>query len=364
MRIVHAALFALLIFFPFGTTYADRLVLVAGGGKGGDGPAKKARLIAPFGVDFDKHGNMYIVELRGNRVHKVTPKGMLTTIGGTGEKGDSGDGGPAAMATFNGAHSLAIGPEGHLYIADTWNNRVRRIDLKTKKVTRFAGVPGKKAYGGDGGPAAKAKFSGIYSIAFNPSKSKMYLADLNNRRVRMVDMKTKIVTTIAGNGKRGVPTDGADAKTSPLVDPRAVAADSQGNVYILERSGHALRVVDSEGKIRTVVGAGKAGNSGDGGDPRKARLRGPKHLCIDHDDNVIIADTANHVIRVYYPRENKLVRIAGTGKKGFSGKGGEALKVPMSQPHGVTIHKDGTLYIVDSFNDRVFRLVKETGNRE
>ncbi len=359
MRIFPALLFASLILFPIGYAQADRLVLVAGGGKGGDGPAKKARLIEPFGVDFDKQGNLYIVELHGYRVHKVTPEGMLTTIGGTGKKGNSGDGGPVAKATFNGPHSIIVGPKGNLYVADTWNNRVRKIDLETKKVTAFAGVPGKRAYGGDGGPAVKAKFSGVFCIAFNPSKTKMYVVDLNNRRVRMVDMKTKIVTTIAGNGKRGVPKDGADAKTSPLVDPRAVAADSKGNVYILERGGHALRVVNPKGKIRTVVGTGKPGNSGDGGDPRKARLRGPKHLCIDHKDNVIIADTANHVIRMYYPRENKLVRIAGTGKKGFSGNGGDALMVPMNEPHGVTIHKDGTLYIVDSFNHLVFRLVKE-----
>ncbi len=261
-------------------------------------------------------------------------------------------------ALFRHMHNCAIGPEGNLYVADTHNAQVRTIDLESGNITAFAGV-GKKGFSGDGGPASKAKFSGIFCICFNPTKDKMYLADLNNRRIRMIDMKTGIVTTIAGNGKRGVPKDGSDAASSPLVDPRAVTADDKGNVYILERGGHALRVVDPDGKIRTVVGTGKAGNSGDGGDPLKAKMRGPKHLCMDLMGNVIIADTANHVIRKYFPRENKLIRLAGTGVAAASGHGGPALKTPLSQPHGVCVHKDGTLYIVDSYNNRVFKLVRD-----
>src|SRR5439155_9071024 len=117
--------------------------------------------------------------------------------------------------------------------------------------------------------------------------------------------------TVAGNGQKGRPQDGADAAKAPLVDPRAVTVDKQGNLWILERSGHALRVVDSAGKIRTVAGTGKAGLSGDGGDALKAQLNGPKHLCLDLDGNVIIADTANHVIRKYVVGEGKIVRVAG-----------------------------------------------------
>jgi sugar lactone lactonase YvrE len=184
----------------------------------------------------------------------------------------------------------------------------------------------------------------------------MYVADLDNRRVRVIDMKSGIVSLIAGNGQKGVPKDDSDAKSAPLVDPRAVAVDKSGNVYILERSGHTLRVVDPAGKIRTVAGMGKAGNTGDGGDARQATLNGPKHLCIDTDDNVIIADSANHVVRRYTPKDGKIIRIAGTGKKGASGTGGDALIVPLNEPHGVHVDRDGTLYVVDSLNDRVFRM--------
>ena len=184
----------------------------------------------------------------------------------------------------------------------------------------------------------------------------MYLADLDNRRVRAVDLKTGIVGAVAGNGKRGVPPDGAEATMAPLVDPRAVAADANGNVYILERSGHALRVVDAKGRIRTVAGTGKAGATGDDGEARQALLNGPKHLCIDLDGNVIIADTENHLIRKVLAKDGKIIRMAGTGKKGHGGLGGDPLQAELSQPHGVFVDRSGTLYIADSSNDRVLKI--------
>jgi DNA-binding beta-propeller fold protein YncE len=337
---------------------ADKLVLVAGGGTETENvPATKAKLIAPFGVDFDAQDNMYLVELSGERALKVDTKGTLTILAGTGKKGNTGDNGPARQATFNGMHSLAVHPDGAIYLADTWNNRIRKIDPQTGTITPFAGT-GEKAFGGDGGPALEAKFDGVFCIAFDIKGTKMVVTDLGNRRIRVIDMKTGVINTAAGNGAKGSPKDGADAKSAPLVDPRAACVDRQGNLYILERSGHALRVVDGAGKIRTIVGIGKAGNSGDGGDAHKATLNGPKHLCVDLEDNVIIADTANHVIRKYTPKDGKIVRIAGTGKKGMSGPGGNPLEVSFNEPHGVYVHPSGTLYIVDSNNGRVFRLEK------
>ena len=313
---------------------ADKLVLVAGGGTEIENvPATQAKLNQPFGVDFDKAGNMYIVELKGNRVLKVDAKGILTFLGGTGETGSSGDRGPARSATFNGMHSLAVGPDGLLFLADTWNNRIRRLDPKSGMVDAFAGVGGKKPYAGDDGPAAKAQFGGIYCVAFDFKGSKLLITDLDNRRIRAIDLKSGTVQLVAGNGKKGVPMDGADAKTAPLVDP--------------------------EGKIRTVVGvSGKAGNTGDDGDARQATLNGPKHLCVDPDDNVIIADSANHVIRKYSPKDKKIVRLAGTGKKGDSGNGGDPLQVALYEPHGVTVSPAGVLFIVDSLNHRIFRWEK------
>jgi hypothetical protein len=338
---------------------AERIVLVAGSGTSTEvAPAKEAKLVAPFGIEFDKSGTAFLVELEGGRVLKINPQGVLTTIGGTERKGNRGDGGPAKDASFNGMHSLAIGPDGLVYLADTWNNRIRTYDPKSGQIAAFAGT-GEKGFSGDGGPTAKARFGGIYSVAFDTAGKNVILADLDNRRVRKIEIASGIVTTVAGNGEKGVPADGAEATKSPLVDPRAACFDSKGNVYILERSGHALRVVSPDGKIRTVVGTGKAGATGDGGDAIKATLNGPKHLCADKEDNIIIADTENHLIRKYLPKECKIVRIAGSGKKGTNGVGGSPLAVELNQPHGVYLHSSDELYIVDSSNNRVLKIVKE-----
>jgi sugar lactone lactonase YvrE len=338
---------------------ADRVVLVAGGGdQEQDGVrATEARLHNPFGVDFDTTGSMYIVELEGGHVHRVAPDGTFSTIAGTGEKGDAGDGGPARKAVFNAMHSLAIAPSGEIYIADTLNNRVRKLDPRAGTIGPFAGT-GKKAYSGDGGPALAAECSGVYCVAFTPDHRTLYLVDLDNRRVRAVDLHSGVMCLVAGNGERGVPADGAVAREAPLVDPRAVATDAQGNVYILERGGHALRVVNRQGKIRTIAGTGQPGPAAADGPALTATLRGPKHLCVDHDGDVIIADTDNHSIRKFVVQEGRLVRIAGTGSKGSAGVGGPPEKVELNQPHGVTIGPNGVLYIVDSWNDRVLKVVK------
>ncbi len=334
-----------------------RLVLVAGGGTGGDGsPTDRAELIAPFGVDFDAAGTLFFVELTGNRLRKIGPDGLVTTIAGSGRKGDGGDDGPAAKAELNGPHSLAVMKNGDVLVADTWNNRVRKIDVRSGRISTVAGT-GRKGFSGDGGPATRAEFGGIYCIALDESAQTLDLTDLDNRRIRRVDLATGIVSTVAGNGKKGVHADGADARSSPLVDPRATAIDGHGNLYILERSGHALRVVDRSGKIRTIVGVGQMGESGDGGDARRARLNGPKHLCVDARGDVIIADTDNHRVRVYRPADGTLRTIAGIGRKGTRGLGGPPAEAELNEPHGVTIGPGGILYISDSINNRILKIV-------
>lgn len=340
-----------------GPVGAGRIELVAGGGTGGEGsPAREAKITSPFGVSFDGNGTLYFVEMVGNRVGKIGPDGRVFTVAGTGRKGDGGDGGPAVKAEFNGPHSLVADANGDVFITDTWNNRVRKIDHASGQITTVAGT-GQKGFSGDGGPAARATFGGIYCLALDEANQTLDLADLDNRRVRRIDLRTGIVTTVAGNGKKGVPTDGADARSAPLVDPRAVAIDGRGNLFILERSGHALRVVDRSGKIRTVAGTGKQGDSGDGGDARHARLNGPKHLCVDRDGNVLIADTENHRIRVYRPGDGTIQAVAGTGHKGTRGLGGPPRDAELSQPHGVTVGPKDVLYISDSSNNRILRIV-------
>lgn len=335
---------------------ADNTVLVAGGGEGEEGgPANRARLGSPFGVDFDVAGNLYFVEIDGHRVCRIDKGGILTRIAGTTRRGSGGDGGPPLAAEFNSLHNLAIAASGDIYLADTLNHRVRKIDRASGLITTVAGT-GEKGFSGDGGPATQASFSGIYCVSLDPRGERLLLADLDNRRIRAVDLRAGIVRTVAGNGEKAIPADGAAAANSPLVDPRAVAADAHGNVYVLERSGHALRLVDPQGRIRTVVGTGQRGATGDGADARQATLNGPKHLCLDQDGGVIIADTENHLIRKYLPSDGKIVRLAGSGKKGAGGVPGPPLEVELSQPHGVFVHPGGHLYIADSSNYRILKI--------
>ena len=316
-------------------------MLVAGGGHGGDGTsAEQAELIAPFGVGFDAEGTLFFVEMTGHRVRKIGPDGLVTTLAGTGRPGSGGDDGPSTQAGLNGPHSLAVTKNGDVYVTDTWNNRVRKIDARSGRITTVAGT-GRKGFSGTAarppGGIRRDLLPGL-----DEAGQTLDLADLDNRRIRRVDLKTGTVSTVAGNGKKGVPSDGDDASSSPLVDPRAVAIDGRGNLYILERGGHALRVVDRAGKIRTVAGTGKQGDSGDGGDARAARLNGPKHLCVDAQGNVLIADTENHRIRMYRPDDGTIRAVAGNGRKGTKGLGGPPADAELAQPHGVTIGPGGS----------------------
>lgn len=329
--------------------HAERIVLVAGGDREAtDIPATEARLHEPFGVEFDAAGNLWIVEMAaGNRLLKVDAQGVLAHIAGQRTAGNGGDGGPALAAQFNGPHNLAVLPGGDVLIGDTWNGRIRRVR---------AGAGTVEAFPGFAVPLDRARAAGPYCIALTPDGAELLVADL--RRVHAIDVRTGRSRVIAGNGEKGVPADGAPAVEAPLVDPRAAVQDRAGNVYILERNGHALRVVDRAGRIRTVVNAaGRKGADGDGGDARSATLNGPKHLCVDLQGNVVIADAENNLVRRYLPDSGRIERVAGTGKKGAAGVGGAPGQCELARPHGVTVHRDGTLFITDSYNHRILKIV-------
>lgn len=302
----------------------------------------RARLVVgqglnePFAVDFDATGRMFIAEMGGNRVSIWDRQAGLTPL----------------VTPFNGPHHLITGPDGDIYVADTWARMVRRVDPTTGVVTRVAGT-GQKGFSGDGGPALDAQFGAAFAIAIHAGT--LYIADLDNRRIRSVNLTSGMVATVAGNGSTGVPIDGADAKTQPLMDPRAIAVDADGQIYICERGGHALRVVDTKGRIRTVAGTGEPGAGGDGGSALTATLRGPKHISIDADGSVLITDTENHVIRRYVPSKGTIERVAGTGQLGAAGLDGPPEHLQLNRPHGAIRHA-GALYISDSENHRVIAI--------
>ena len=321
--------------------------IVIGGllvGEGGNWDPKDSPLKSPFGVDFNSHGDMWIVELEGGRVHTFDATGELHLAGGDGSKGYKGDGGTLAAATFNGMHNCAVSPNGDLYIADSWNHCVRKVDSATGVISTIAGT-GQKGFSGDGGLATAATFDFVMCITLNPTNDVLHIADLNNHRIRAVDLKSGLVTTVAGNGKKGVPKDGDVAIQSPLVDPRAVAQDSKGNLWILERGGHALRAVLPDGTIHTIAGTGTKGFAD--GPGRTSQFGSPKHLCVDDADNVFIADDENAAIRRMDSQTREVTTILGQGK-------GDA-RIRLSHPHGVT-WENGWLYVVDMGHNRILRM--------
>ena len=346
-----------LLFVSLCSFAAERFTVIAGGGTAGDGPATSVKLNQPFCFHVMPDGSAWLAEQDGNRVRRYGADGTLVTVVGTGEKGASGVPGPGTNVLLNGPHHLLPLPDGRILIADTYGRRTLQLDAKTGVVTLFAGT-GETGYSGDGGPANLAKTSDAYSLALSKDQKSVFIADIQNRRVRAVDITTGIIRTAVGNGGKTAPKDGEKADTCSLVDPRAVAVDADGRLYILERSGNCLRVVDTDGTIKTVVNsAGQKGNSGDGGDARQATMNGPKDLFIDRDGAVLIADCENHVIRRYDPKTGVITRIAGSGKSG-RGIPGTPLETTLDRPHGVHVGPDGALYISDSNNHRVLKLVR------
>jgi sugar lactone lactonase YvrE len=305
---------------------------VAGGGAGAPGvSAKEIKFVEPFGIAFDKAGNSYVIEFKGSRLIKLDPKGRTSLLLGEND--------------LHEPHGLLINRAQQLFIADTHNNRVQRIDLKSGRRETIAGN-GENGYSGDGGPATKAAFNGIFAIDLNPQGDRLYITDLTNRRIRVVNLKSGIVNTLAGNGQSATPADDSVAADGPLVDPRATASDDRGNVYILERRGNALRVVDKSGRIRTLIKPGDIAPD----------LNGPKHLCIDKAGDVIIADAENHLVRKYIVSSGRTIKIAGTGVKGDRIAADDPLQTQLNRPHGVYAHSDGYLYITDSYNHRILRM--------
>jgi YVTN family beta-propeller protein len=330
------------------------VTLVAGGGVGAvRADAAKAVVVQPFAVDFDADGTVYFVEMvGGERLRTIDKEGKVHTLAGSGKKGNATGEGDPLKAEFNGMHNLCVKGDT-VYLADTFNAAVRTFNLKTKTLAAFAGT-GTKGF--TDGPALKAEFKETICIALTPDGKSLYVADIGNKRVRAIDTKTGTVSTAAGTGTAGVPKDGELANKQPLVDPRAVAADDKGNVYVLERNGHALRVIDKDGKIRTVAGTGKKGSGGNGGPALKAEMNGPKYVSIDRDGSVLIADTENHQIRRYVPGKETMELVMGTGKAG-KGLDADPLKCELARPHGVSVHpKTGELYIADSDNGRILRV--------
>jgi streptogramin lyase len=352
MRLLTTLAFA----FALSASAADwKITTFAGtgqpGGAGDGGPATKAQIDNPFGLTRGPDGALYFCEYTGQRIRKVTPDGIIHTVAGSGQKGYSGDGGPALQATFNLPHELRFDAAGDLYVVDMTNHAVRKVDMKSGIITTIAGN-GKPGYSGDGGPAAQAQFKQPHSIQFGPDGS-LYVCDIGNHVLRKIDMKSGSISTFAGTGKAGPTPDGSPIAGTPLNGPRSLDFDKQGNLWLCMREGNQVFKFDlTAGKIHHLAGTGKKGLTGNGGPAKEATLSGPKGIAVDAQGNAWLADCESHTIRMVEAKTGLIHLIAGTGLKGNGGDG-DPLKCEMARPHGVFFDADGSIFIGDSESHKV-----------
>ena len=324
-------------------------------GYSGDGAAAtSAGLIEPFALAVDSSGNVYIDERGDGRIRKIDTKGNISTIAGNGTLGFTGDSGTGTTAELNLPQGVAIDSSGNVYIADTQNNRVRKLSGGTISTVAGNGV---YAYSGDNGPAIQAQLNSPQAVAADAAGN-FYIADTANHVVRKVAANGTI-TTLAGNGSAGSGGDNGAATSAQLNKPAGVTVDSAGNVYIADTANSRVRKVVPGGTISTVAGGGTPGYGGDGGAGTSAALNFPSGLAVDAAGNVYIADTDNSVIRKL-STGGTITTVAGNGLEGYAGDGNPATAAQLTYPQAVAVDSAGNLYIADSENNRV-RMVTANG---
>jgi sugar lactone lactonase YvrE len=336
---------------------AQTIETVAGDGAGGYSgdriPAVQAELHQPSGVALDPDGDLLIADAANEVIRKVNRKtGIIRTVAGGFACGDSGDGGPADEALLCSPDGLTVDRWGNLYIADTANHRIRRVDRRTRIITTVAGN-GTIGFSGDGGPATSAQLADPNDVKFDAFDN-LYIADTANSRVRRVDGRTGIITTVVGNGAGG---DGSLAVDAQIGETFGLAFDREGNLFVSDSTENSVhRVERKTGILTTVAGTGTYGYSGDGGPANEATLGGPFGLALDRKGNLYISDEGNERVRRVDLHTGVITTIAGNGITGFSGDQGPARDAELTAPGGLVIDREDRLYIADMDNQRVRRV--------
>ena len=329
---------------------------LAGGAIGDGGPALFAGLNQPGGVVGDAAGNIYIADTYNHRVRKISPNGLVSTVAGDGSSGYSGDGGPAASARLNMPRGVAIDSAGSLYIADSFNYRVRKITAGGV-ISTVAGN-GICCYWGEGGPATSARLS-AYGIAVDGSGN-LYIADASSSRIRKVTAGGTI-STIAGNGSSGYSGDGGPATAAQLNYPQGLAVDGSGNLFIADTSGNRIRKVSANGTISTFAGTGTYGSSGDDGPAGNAQLASPMGVAVDGSGNLYIAESGTGRVREVIA-SGTIVALAGNNSYSYYGDGDLGRNTIPRAPNALCVDNTGRLYVSDSSNGAI-RLLTPSGTR-
>jgi sugar lactone lactonase YvrE len=345
---------------------------IAGNGteplSGDGGPAVKAGVGQPFGLVVGPDGALYVCATSNHAIRRVDLKtGLISTVVGTGRKGYAGDSGPADKAECNEPYELRFDKAGHLYEVEMKNHVVRVVDAKTKAIRTIVGT-GMAGFDAaeDGGPALKARLNQPHSIALGtgPADGKLFIADILNHRVRVVDLAAGTIQTFAGTGEKGNVPDMVPVVATPVSGPRAMDFDERGVMFLALREGNALLKIDLGAKAplyERLAGTGKSGYTGHGGPARDALLSGPKGVALDRHGDVYLADTESHTIRVVRAKTGIIETVVGDGKPG-DGPDGPPLKCRLNRPHGVFVDGSGILYIGDSSNHKVRRLDLKRGS--
>lgn len=386
---------------------------LAGTGKpdfaGDGGPAQAANLNEPKNIALDSFGHLYIADSENHVIRRVSLEtGMITTVAGcyrlstahgfssaqdrsfpilpdedpladllestpqrftqvkdlsgtvrfmvgaAGSEHFSGDGGPAIQATLNFPSAVAVDEQGNLYIADTMNHRVRKVDAKSGVIVTIAGT-GRPRYSGDDGPASSAALNEPTDLALDGNGG-LYIADQSNHRVRKIDLMSGIITTVAGIGEAAYTGDGIPAREAGLSGPSGLAVDCDGALYIADTfNGRIRKIHPTTGVISTVVGdGGEYRYQGEGAaNDFSTSLSRPYGIAIDRNGHILITDSDSHLVRRWHRQKKIITRVAGNGTAGYHGDGGAPIHSSLNYPFGVAVDGQGNIYIADTFNHRI-----------
>ncbi len=327
-------------------------------GFSGDGSAAtSAQISGPYGIAIDSAGNLFFADQHNHRIRKVDNSGNISTVAGNGTSGFSGDGSGATSAELASPLGVAVDSSGNLYIADTGNNRIRKV-TSGGTISTIAGLD-TAGFSGDGAAATSAELSTPVGIAVD-SSGNLYIADTGNNRIRKIGTDGNI-NTIAGDGTAGSAGDNGPAAYARLKAPRGVTLDGAGNLYIADADNNRIRKVTTDGTITTVAGSAASGFAGDGGPANAAVLNGPRSVAVDTAGNLYISDYYNSRVRKV-AANGTIFTIAGNGLFAYYGDGGPATDAILNFPLGIAVGSGGKVYISDSANNVIRLLTPSASN--
>jgi len=344
---------AFLVFLVFSITHVSwsaSIETIVGSGRAEtrDGHALGAGTNNPFGITRGPDGALWFCEYGGHTVRRMDREGNVVTVIGNGMAGYSGDGAAMIRASLNKPHEIRFDSDGNLFIADMSNHVIRKVDLKLGLISTIAGT-GEAGFSGDGGVANMAQLKSPHSIQFGRD-GRLYIADVGNNRIRVVDLSTGLIDTLSGDGKTDATIDGEQYSQASLNGPRSIDFDLNGDLWIVLRNGNQVFRLDMrKGSIHHIAGTGQKGFEGNGGPAKLATLSGPKGIALAPNGDAYLADTESHSVRMIEASTGKIRLIAGTGERG-NGPDGDPWKCGLARPHGVFLDTNGSLYIGDSEN--------------